>query len=64
MIDEAIASSLAEVELRETGGEVPERLLGSLSLSNACGTPEVSDEDHNLNEGHQTLPDDNQGTGC
>ena len=55
MIDEAIAASLAEVERRETGGEVPEKLFGS--LSNARGTPEVSD-----NKDYQTLPDDNEET--
>ncbi len=42
MIDEAIAASLAEVERRETGGEVPEMLVGS--LSKAQHAPEVSDE--------------------
>ena len=56
MIDEAIAASLAEVERRETGGEVPERLLGS--LSKAQNAAEVSDEDDY--EAYQTLPDENE----
>jgi hypothetical protein len=44
MIDEAIAACLAEVERREMGGEVPERLFGSLSLSKPHHAPHVSDE--------------------
>jgi hypothetical protein len=39
MIDEAIAASFAEVERREMGGEVPERLFGSVSLSKPHHAP-------------------------
>ncbi len=42
MIDEAMAASLAEVERQAMGGEVPERLFGS--LSKALRAPEVSDK--------------------
>ena len=54
MIDEAIAASLAEVERRETGGELelPERLLDS--VSNTLGAPDVSEGDY---EDNLTLPD-------
>ena len=58
MIDEAIAASLAEVERREMGGEVPERLFGSLSKAHRA--PEFSDEDDN--EDYLTLPDESEGT--
>jgi hypothetical protein len=56
MIDEAIAASFAEVERREIGGEVPERLFGS--VSNAHRAPDVEDY-----EDYQTLPDENEETG-
>jgi hypothetical protein len=59
MIDEAIAASLAEVERRETGGEVPERLVGS--LSKAQHAPEVSDEADS--EDYLTLPHESEETG-
>ena len=59
MIDGAIAASLAEVERRETGGEVPERLVGS--LSKAHHAPEVSDEANS--EDYLTLPDESEETG-
>jgi hypothetical protein len=50
MMDEAIAAGLAEVGRRETGGEVPERLFGS--LSKAQNAPDAEDF-----EDHQRLPD-------
>ncbi len=56
MIDEAIAASLAEVERRELGGEVPERLFGSLSMAHRA--PEFSDETDS--EDYLTLPDENE----
>jgi hypothetical protein len=56
MIDEAIAASLAEVERREMGAEVPERL--SESPSKAHLAPDVEDY-----EDYQTLPDENEETG-
>jgi hypothetical protein len=56
MIDEAIAASLAEVERQEMGGEVPERLFGSLSKAHRA--PEFSDEDDN--EDYLTLPDESE----
>ncbi len=56
MIDEAIAASLAEVERREMGGEVPERLLESLSKAHRA--PDVEDYEDFL-----TLPDENEETG-
>jgi hypothetical protein len=55
MIGEAIAASLAEVERQEMGGEVPERLFGSLSMAHR--TPEIEDY-----EDYQTLPDENEET--
>jgi hypothetical protein len=58
MIDEAIAASLAEVERRELGGEVPERLFGSLSKAHRA--PEVSDEVDS--EDYLTLPDESEET--
>jgi hypothetical protein len=65
MIDEAIAASLAEVDRREMGGEVPERLFGgevperlSESPSKAHRAPDVEDY-----EDYQTLPDENEETG-
>jgi hypothetical protein len=58
MIDEAIAASLVEVERREMGGEVPERLLGF--LLNARGAPEVYEEDDN--EDYLTLPEESEET--
>jgi hypothetical protein len=58
MIDEAIAASLAEVERRETGGEVPEMLVSS--LSKAQHAPEVSDEADS--EDYLTLPDESEET--
>jgi hypothetical protein len=58
MIDEAIAASLAEVERRETGGEVPERFLGF--LLNARRAPEVYEEDDD--EDYLTLPDESEET--
>jgi hypothetical protein len=57
MIDEAIAASLAEVERREMGGEVPE--APGLSPNARC-TPEVSDDDDN--EDYLTLPDESEDT--
>jgi hypothetical protein len=59
MIDEAMAASLAEVESRETGGEVPEMLVGS--LSKAQHAPEVSHEADS--EDYLTLPDESEETG-
>ena len=56
MIDEAIAASLAEVERRVMGGEVPERLVGS--VSNAHREPDVSDEADS--EDYLTLPDESE----
>ncbi len=56
MIDEAIAASLAEVERREMGGEVPERLFESLSKAHRA--PDVEDY-----EDYQTLPYENEETG-
>ena len=56
MIDEAIAASLAEVERREMGGEVPEKLFGS--VSKAHRTPIVEDY-----EDYHTLPDENKEMG-
>jgi hypothetical protein len=56
MIDEAIAASIAEVERREMGGEVPERLFESLSKAHRA--PDVEDY-----EDYQTLPDENEETG-
>jgi hypothetical protein len=56
VIDEAIAASLAQVERREMGGEVPERLFESLSKAHRA--PDVEDY-----EDYQTLPDDNEETG-
>jgi hypothetical protein len=56
MIDQATVASLAEVERRETGGEVPERLLDF--LSNAHGAPEISEED----DDYLTLPDEIEDT--
>ncbi len=56
MIDEAIAASLAEVERREMGGEVPERLFGSVSKVHRA--PDVEDY-----EDYETLPDENEETG-
>jgi hypothetical protein len=58
MIDEAIAASLTEVERREMGGEVPERLFEALSKAHRA--PEVSDEDDN--EDYLTLPDESEET--
>jgi hypothetical protein len=58
IIDEAIAASLAEVERQEMGGEVPERLFGSLLKAHRA--PEVSDEDGN--EDYLTLPDESEET--
>ncbi len=55
MIDEAIAASLAVVERRELGGEVPERLFGSPST--ALRAPDVEDY-----EDYQTLPDESEET--
>jgi hypothetical protein len=66
MIDEAIAASLAEVERRETeverrelGGEVHERLVGSLTKAHRA--PDVSDEANS--EDYLTLPDESEETG-
>ena len=56
VIDEAIAASLAEVERRVMGGEVPERLVGS--VSNAHREPDVSDEADS--EDYLTLPDESE----
>jgi hypothetical protein len=55
MIDAAIAASLAEVERREMGGEVPETLFGSLSKAHRA--PDIEDY-----EDYQTLPDENEET--
>ncbi len=58
VIDEAITASLAEVERRETGGEVPERLFDSVSKAHRA--PEVCDEDDD--KVYLTLPDESEET--